>query len=203
MRRLNSQSASDARLIKTSVSEPTALAALFDRHARMIWGFACRRIGPGAADEIVSETFLRAFSHRTSYDYQQADARPWLYGIAINVMHEHARNDARSRRESERARASDPADSELDRVEDRTDAAARAPATAAALALLEPVDRETLLLYALADLSYGQIAIAMGVPTGTVRSRLNRARRLMRTQLNLADAEIDAVSEAQDKRTWT
>jgi RNA polymerase sigma-70 factor (ECF subfamily) len=203
MRGLHPTSASDARLIRRSVSEPQVFAALFDRHARLIWSYACRRIGPSAADEIVSETFLRAFSHRGSYDAQQLDARPWLYGIATNVLREHGRSEARNQRDAQQTGDRDVADGELERAEARTDAAAQVPATAAALARLEPVDRETLLLYALADLSYEQIAVAMAVPTGTVRSRLHRARRLMRTQLGLAQTTATPVSESQDERTRT
>lgn len=201
MRGLSSLSSSDARLIGVSVSKPQSFATLFDRHARAIWRYACRRVGVDAADEIVSETFLRAFSRRASYDARQTDARPWLYGIATNVLHEHARHEARSLRDAERSRDGDLSDGGIDRVEDRTDSAAQIPATAAALARLERVDRDTLLLYALADLRYEQIAIAMEVPVGTVRSRLNRARRLMQTQLGLADTDPSESSEATDERS--
>lgn len=194
-----SSSSSDASLIGASVSKPQAFARLFDRHARVIWRYACRRVGPAAADEIVSETFFRAFSRRAVYDARQPDARPWLYGIATNVVREHAREEARRNRDVGNPRESDLVDSEFDRVEAQADAAAQVPATAAALARLEPIDRETLLLYALADLHYEQIAIAMDVPVGTVRSRLNRARRLMRTQLGLA--ETGAPSSVADERS--
>jgi len=88
--RLTSTS-SDGSVIRASVSKPQAFAALFDRHARVIWGYACRRVGPAAADEVVNETFLRAFSGRSGYDVGLPDARPWLFGIATNVIREHAR----------------------------------------------------------------------------------------------------------------
>jgi RNA polymerase sigma factor (sigma-70 family) len=184
MRGLSSQQ-SDASLIGSSVAQPQAFARLFDRHARAIWRYACRRAGAVAADEIVSETFLRAFARRAGYDTARADARPWLYGIATNVLREQARDDARQHRE---IGGDEPGDDELDRVEARADAAAQAPATVAALARLEPADRDTLLLHALTDLSYEQIAVATDVPVGTVRSRLNRARRLLREELG-SDAE--------------
>jgi RNA polymerase sigma factor (sigma-70 family) len=191
MRALTSSS-SDASLIHASVSNPQAFAELFDRHAPVIWRYACRRAGAGAADEVVSETFLRAFSSRRAYNLKHPDARPWLYGIATNVLREYAREEARRGRGDERPSPSDLLDGELERVEARADAIAQVPATVAALARLEPVDRETLLLYALTDLDYQQIAIAMAVPVGTVRSRLNRARRRMRGQLGLADPGASA-----------
>jgi RNA polymerase sigma-70 factor, ECF subfamily len=194
-----SSSSSDASLIGASVSRPQAFATLFDRHARAIWRYACRRVGPEAADEVVGETFVRAFSGRAGYDSTQPDACPWLYGIATNVLHEQARDDARRHRDAETPRGGDLEDAELERVEARADAAARVPATAAALAGLEPVDRETLLLFALTDLRYEQIAMAMDVPVGTVRSRLNRARRLMRGKLGLPEA--DAPSRVADERS--
>ncbi len=194
-----SSSSSDAQLIGASVSKPQSFATLFDRHAPAIWRYACRRIGPGAADDVVSETFLRAFSRRAAYDLSVPDARPWLYGIATNVIREHARDEARRHRDIERRRENDLVEVEFDRVEARADAAAQVTATAAALAHLEPVDRETLLLYALTELHYEQIAIAMEVPVGTVRSRLNRARRLMRDQLGLAETAASATSDVADE----
>ena len=102
MRGLSSSSSSDAGLIGVSVSNPQCFAMLFDRHARAIWRYACRRAGLSGADEIVSETFLRAFPRRASYDARRPDARPWLYGIATNVLRERARHEARSHRDVER-----------------------------------------------------------------------------------------------------
>jgi RNA polymerase sigma factor (sigma-70 family) len=183
-------SSNDANVIGASLSQPQAFARVFDRHVRSIWRYACRRAGPAAADEIVSETFLRAFAGRADYDATRSDAAPWLYGIATNVLREHARREARRRRDA----AAGPPDGgldegDLDRAEARVDAMARVPATAAALARLEPEDRETLLLFALTDLGYERIATAMDVPVGTVRSRLHRARRVMRAELGLAEDE--------------
>jgi RNA polymerase sigma factor (sigma-70 family) len=193
-------SSSDARVIAASVSRPEAFARVFDRHARDIWRYACRRVGPVAAEEVVGETFLRAFSGRAAYDAKQIDARPWLYGIAINVIREQARAQARRGRDLESRRENDLVDGGLDRVEARADAAATVPATVAALAQLEPIDRETLLLYALTDLHYGEIATAMQVPVGTVRSRLNRARRQMQTQLGVAEPTTPDFADERNQR---
>jgi RNA polymerase sigma-70 factor (ECF subfamily) len=198
MRALSS-AVSDGSLIRASVSTPQAFATVFDRHAGPIWRYACRRVGPSGADEVVSETFSRAFTRRASYDGCHPDARPWLYGIATNVIREHARSEARHRRELEGRRELDFVDEELERVEARADAAAQVRTTAAALASLEAVDRETLLLYALTDLNYEQIATAMAAPVGTVRSRLSRARRLMRAQLGLAQATAGGASPVADE----
>lgn len=71
----------------------------------------------------------------------------------------------------------------VEEAEDRADASALAPRVVAALAELSPPDRDTLLLFALTDLDYEGVAVATGVPVGTVRSRLHRVRRRMRIQL--------------------
>ena len=95
------------------------------------------------------------------------------------------------------ARAVEPAESHggLDGVEQRVDAAAGAPRVAAALASLKPADRDAVLLLALADLDYEAIAIATGVPVGTVRSRLSRARRQLQNKLGLAQASASRTTE--------
>jgi len=126
------------------------------------------------------------------------DARPWLYGIATNVLREHAREEVRRKRDVSASDELDDAD--FERVQARADATARIAATVEALASLEPVDRETLLC-ALTDLRYEQIAIATCVPVGTVRSRLNRARRLMQAQLGTgeAGASSDAAEEGSGR----
>lgn len=77
---------SDAELIERSWGEPEAFAVLFDRYAADIHHYAARRLGTGAADDLVAETFLAAFRRRTSYDTARAGARPWLYGIATTLI---------------------------------------------------------------------------------------------------------------------
>jgi RNA polymerase sigma-70 factor (ECF subfamily) len=179
---------SDSGVIEQSLADPAVFAVLFDRHYERIWRYACRRAGPAIADELASETFLRAFAARAKYDQGQLDARPWLYGIATNLLRGHRRAEARRWRAY--ARAAEPSGTHggLDGLEQRVDAAARAPGVAAALASLKRVDRDALLLLALADLDYEAIAIATGVPVGTVRSRLNRARRQLQGELGPAHA---------------
>jgi len=104
-------------------------------------------------------------------------------GIATNLLRKHARTEHRRRNAYARAAERDGAGGGLDGADGRVDASARGPAVAAALARLQPVDRDSLLLLALTDLDYEGIAIATGVPVGTVRSRLHRARRHLRIEL--------------------
>ncbi len=178
---------SDADIIADSVDDPSGFAVIFDRHYDAIWGYLDRRVGRGLADELTADTFVRAFATRGRYDLAYRAARPWLYGIATNLVRRHARAEERRRRAYSRAAEPDQTGGGLDGAEARADAAALGPAVAAALARLQAPDRDSLLLLALTDLDYGGIAIATGVPVGTVRSRLHRARRHLRVELALAE----------------
>ncbi|GAA2298560.1 RNA polymerase sigma factor [Nonomuraea roseoviolacea subsp. roseoviolacea] len=178
--------ASDADLIRRSFEEPEAFAAVFDRHAPVLHRYAARRLGHDAAEDVVSETFLAAFEHRHRYQSGQADARPWLYGIASNVI------GKRRRREVARYRAYvrggvDPAEITGVPVEDGVGTLAVNRPLVAALAGLRTGDRDVLLLVAWAELTYEEVAEALDVPVGTVRSRLNRARKKVRQALEGAN----------------
>jgi RNA polymerase sigma-70 factor (ECF subfamily) len=174
----------DAQVIAASVRDPARFAVVFDRHHDEIWAYLARRVGRGLAEELASETFVHAFAARASYDPAYRDARPWLYGIATNLVRKHARTEERRRRAYARTLEREDTAGELDMVASRVDAAGRARAVAAALSRLSPADRDTLLLFALTDLDYEGIAIATGVPVGTVRSRLHRVRRHLQAALS-------------------
>ncbi len=177
-------SESDREAVGSSTGRPEAFAALFDRHYRAIWRYLCRRAGPTTADDLAGETFLRAFAGRTRYDDAQEDARPWLYGIATNLLREDARREARQIRAYARAAEPSGGGGEVEEAEGRADASVLAPRVLAALGELSPADRDTLLLFALSDLDYEGVAVATGVPVGTVRSRLHRVRRRLRLELD-------------------
>lgn len=177
---------SDSDVIRSSLTEPDAFVTLFERHFDSILGYLARRADSDVGSELASEVFVTAFARRSRYDLARSDATPWLYGIAANLLHRRRRSEARQLRAYARtgvdpAWVADPAD--------RPD-----PALAAALGALKPADRETLLLLAWADLDYEQIAEALAIPVGTVRSRLNRARRQLREAL--ADDPILRPEEA-------
>src|SRR5579875_1856264 len=86
---------SDAELIGRSVGDPLEFAAIFDRHSGEILRYAHARLGADLAEDVTAETFLAAFRHRGRYDTARADARPWLYGIAIRQVGKHKRAEAR------------------------------------------------------------------------------------------------------------
>ena len=173
---------SDADLIVGSLTEPELFAALFDRHASAVHRYLGRRVGD-LADDLLSDTFLIAFRRRTAYRPEHVDVRPWLLGIATNLLHAHARTERRRYRALARAGVDPATAAGSDDVHARVDAAALRGPLAAALAGLKERDRDVLLLFAWGQLGYEEIAAVLEVPVGTVRSRLNRARRQTRAVL--------------------
>jgi len=185
----------DGVVIGRSRQEPELFAVLFRRHAAGIGRYAARRLGPGLAEDIVAETFLAAFRHRDRYDVTRQDARPWLYGIAGNLIRRQYRDEARQLRALARTGIDPVAESFTDRADARLAADATSRAVAAAIASLDPGQRDVVLLIAWAELTYDQVAEALGVPDGTVRSRMSRARARLRTAL----AGVDPRNVADDK----
>ncbi|MGH3286835.1 MAG: RNA polymerase sigma factor, partial [Streptosporangiaceae bacterium] len=112
----------DAALIERSWHEPEAFAVLYDRHAAPIHRFAGRRLGDQLAGDVVGETFLAAFRRRKRYDLRRADARPWLYGIAANLIGKHRRAEVRMFRAFARTGIDPVADSHADRADSRISA---------------------------------------------------------------------------------
>jgi RNA polymerase sigma-70 factor (ECF subfamily) len=168
----------DGTLIERSArGRPDAFVEVVRRHEVAVHGFLARRAGRQVAADLLGEVWVRAFAGRGGYDPAYADARPWLFGIARNVLRAHwrARPDANP--------ASDRAEDPWDEVIDRLDSAGRAHALTAAVGALPPAEREVLLLVAWEQLTPAQAALALGVPPGTARSRLHRARAALRLVL--------------------
>lgn len=172
----------DAMLVLGSVQAPEAFGGLFDRHAAEVHRYLARRIG-AAADDLLAETFLVAFERRSRYDPDRPDARPWLYGIASRLLHRHRRDEVRAYRALSRVGVDPALPSPADGAAARVDADTAVRGLAATLASLAAGDRDVLLLYAWADLGYAEIAEALEIPVGTVRSRLHRARGRLRAAL--------------------
>lgn len=155
---------------------------LFDTYADQLYRYLSRRVGADTAHDLVSETFLAAFRQRRRYDPQAAVVRAWLYGIATNLARRHARQEVRALRALSKADArSGVAQGGHDgAVADRVDAQSMARQLAPALADLSDGDRDVLLLTSWAELSTVEVAEALGIPVGTVRSRLHRVRQRLR-----------------------
>lgn len=176
---------SDAELIETSLVDPSAFAGIFDRHFRAIFRFTRGRVGRQLAEDLASETFVVAFGRRHTYDLSREDARPWLYGIAVNLLRENRRTEERRLR----AYARVPADFESapDESGDHLDSR-----VSAALLELSHEERNLILLLTWADLTYEQLADALDLPVGTIRSRVSRVRSKLRDRLTPVEASIEA-----------
>jgi RNA polymerase sigma factor (sigma-70 family) len=173
----------DAQLIASSRDSPDDFALVFDRHAVAIHGYIARRLGSAEADDLVGQTFLIAFERRHRYDEMRADARPWLYGIATNLVGRRRRDEVRQFNAYARTGIDRDSGSFVNEVANRLDAEAASRALYGVLAGLRPVERDVLLHYAWEELSYPEIAQALDIPIGTVRSRLHRARQALRSAL--------------------
>src|SRR5215469_6169731 len=176
----------DAAVIARSLRDPEEFATVFRRHAPDINRYVVRRLGDGAADDVVADTFLTAFRLRSRYQQDRPDARPWLYGIATNLISRHRRAEVRQYRALARTGLDPVTESFAERADARVSADTESRRLAAALAGLPAGHRNALLLVAWGDLSYEEAAAALGVPVGTVRSRLSRARARLRKALGVA-----------------
>ena len=153
----------------------------FEQHVGTIHRYAARRVGEHEAWDVVAETFRVALERFADYDEDRGVERAWLYGIASNILRRHARTEARQLRARAHAAAArgmlgDPLlDSDA-----RLDAVGEAERVAAAVEELTPDDRELLVLVVWERLSSTEVAEVLGIPAGTVRSRLRRIRAELR-----------------------
>ena len=169
----------DGALVEWSMhGRPDAFVEVVQRHEVAVHGFLARRARPDLADDLLGEVWLRAFAARSGYDPAHADALPWLYGIARNVLREYWRAGLHEAK----APAPDVVDP-WDEVNARLDSAAWARSLAAAVRALPASEREVLLLVAWEQLTPAEAANVLGIPQGTARSRLHRARTALRLAL--------------------
>lgn len=112
---------SDASLIEGSLSSPALFSQLFERHAGAVHRYLSKRVGAIDAEDLVGETCATAYRTRGTFRPERSDARPWLFGIATNLVHHYWRAEARRlRRDTRASRASvdtdDPGDEATTRV---------------------------------------------------------------------------------------
>jgi RNA polymerase sigma factor (sigma-70 family) len=171
----------DAEIFQRSILDPDAFREIFERHASTVHAYARKRIGMTAGEEILAQTFLTAFEKRARFDLSYESARPWLLGIATNIIRHHLREE----REHLTALGKMFREQPEDPVDDvaRLDAQRMNPRLIAALLALSDDDRETFLLLALGQLTYEEVASALRIPIGTVRSRIHRARMHLRERV--------------------
>jgi RNA polymerase sigma factor (sigma-70 family) len=171
----------DAQLVQESRSgRRDAFVDLVDRHVGPVHAYLARRAGRPAADELLAEVWARAWGARGTYDVSYPDALPWLYGIARNVLRSHWRVQAH-----EGGVGGPEAFDPWAEADDRLDAGGRLPAVLDAVRALPADERDVLLLVAWEQLAPAEAALVLGIPQGTARSRLHRARHAVRARLDL------------------
>jgi RNA polymerase sigma-70 factor (ECF subfamily) len=164
---------------RSGAGDADAFALLFERHANAIYNYCFRRVGDwSAAEDLLSVVFLEAWRRRHK-DLPPGKVLPWLYGIATNVVRNRRRSDRRYRAALARVPASpaepDPGEEVLERLDDEH----RIGRALELLAKLPRRQQDVFVLCAWSELSYEDAAFALGIPVGTVRSRLSRARQSM------------------------
>ena len=182
----------DLEMLAASLTDPDRFAGLFDRYHAEIRRYAASRLGGELADDVASDAFLVAFRSRHRFTGDRSgggNVRAWLYGIATNLIRRHHRDEERRYRALARVGvdAGTTAHGDEDAATARLAATQARAALAAALAGLTAGDRDALLLVAVGQLDYAEVAAALGIPAGTVGSRLTRARRTIRAALGGVD----------------
>ncbi|MET7336760.1 RNA polymerase sigma factor [Nonomuraea sp. NPDC005650] len=167
----------DDELVARFRLDPEEFTAVYDRYFREVYLYVAGRLDVQAGEDIAAETFCLAFRDRERFDPTRGGVRPWLFGIATNLMARHRRKEARHYRALARTSADPPADSHEGRVVDTVTAQRMGPRLARALATLNRGERDVLTLSYLAELTHQEVADALGISYGTVGSRLNRARK--------------------------
>lgn len=180
---MTDDSRSDADLLAGLARQPELMGVLYERHARAVSRYLSRRVGPAAAEDLLSEVFIAGLSASARVAaHDSGSALPWLYGIARNVLRAYLRRHAPP------AQAYRDPGMDWAAVDDRLDALAQRGRLRAALDGLPDTDRELLLLVAWEGLSPAEAGAALGISPVAARSRLHRARKRAMQALRQAPA---------------
>jgi RNA polymerase sigma factor (sigma-70 family) len=163
---------------------------LFSAHARVVYNHAFRLTGNwSAAEEVVSLTFLEAWRLRATVRPEGGSLLPWLLGITLNV----ARNASRAARRHQAAMTRLPPPRTVpdfaDELAGRLDDARQLEQVHAAIKNLRRTEQDVIALCVWSGLDYAEAAEALGIPVGTVRSRLSRARRKLQARQDRKDRQ--------------
>jgi RNA polymerase sigma-70 factor (ECF subfamily) len=172
---------------------PEDFLDLFWRHGPAVHAYLARRTGREDADDLLSEVWLRAFRGQANYDRRWPDARPWLYGIARNVLRAHWRRAGRTEGAPLDVLASDP----WSDTDSRLDAVALQGTLRRILAILSDDEREVLYLVTWEQLTPAEVAVALAIPQGTARSRLHRALSVLRREMAV-DAAVPTPASPKE-----
>jgi RNA polymerase sigma factor (sigma-70 family) len=163
---------------RVRAGDKDAFGVLFEEHARAVYNHAFRLTGNwSTAEEVVSLTFLEAWRLRSTVRPEGGSLLPWLLVIALNVARNVSRTTRRQQAAMSRLQPGTDVPDFADELAGRLDDATQLEAVRAALTRLRRGERDVLALCVWSGLNYAEAAEALGVPVGTVRSRLSRARR--------------------------
>lgn len=160
--------------------------ALFDGHVDAVHRYVSRRIGPVDARDLVAEVFRIALERLDRYDAERGSERAWLLGIATNLLRHRWRQERRRLAALARLDTAEATHDDTAAVADQVDADRRVRRLVARLDELSPEDRDLLVLVAWEGLPHRDVAEVMGIPVGTVGSRLHRIRQFLR------EGDVDA-----------
>ncbi|MFF0392225.1 RNA polymerase sigma factor [Kitasatospora sp. NPDC004615] len=178
-----------------------AFALLFDEYAKAVYLHAIRATGNrDLADDVVSLTFLEAWRLREKLRGEVLNPRAWLLGIATNVLRNTTRAARRHRAAMSRLPPREPLPDFADEVVGRIVDADLAAAAVRALGQLRRGEREVFMLVVWSGLGYAEAAQALGVPVGTVRSRLSRARDRLHKIVSAEQSSVRGRPEPQSAR---
>jgi RNA polymerase sigma factor (sigma-70 family) len=172
------------------ITDPRAFEVAFGVHFPPVYRFIARRVGAALAEDLAAETFAVAYRRRAEYEPGRGSLRSWLYGIANNLVRNHWRAEQHLLLLDARVLPEADLSADPDVIDQRVTAALLAPRLATALSQLGADQREVLLLHAWAELSHDEIAAALQIAPGTARSRLSRARAVLREQLGDFDFDL-------------
>jgi RNA polymerase sigma-70 factor (ECF subfamily) len=176
--------------VVASVEHPHRFEAIFEQYHRSVYEYLARSVGRDRADEYAGDVFVAGFGARARYDPERGSVRAWLFGIAANIRRTRARSDWRGRRAWDRVGGErDGHEGGFELVEEGLDYGKRLAWVAELVGELSETDRDVLVLFACNELTYPEIAQALGIELGTVRSRLARARARLR-ELIVASGEV-------------
>lgn len=187
----------DADQVERSLADPDAFSVLFERHAGSVHRYLVRRVGPQNAEDLVGETFSTAFRLRARYDFSRPDSRPWLFGIATNLARHFWRSERRGLARLPHAATAPMQHDHSDEATSRAFFASQEGAVAHALGHLDDAHLDVLLLVAGPGFTYEEVSVALGIPIGTVRSRMSRTRQRLRELLGGSGQYLHGTPNAE------
>jgi RNA polymerase sigma factor (sigma-70 family) len=188
----------DATRLRASLADPAVFSVVFDDYFDVVYRYAARRVGPMVAEDITAETFTVAFDQRDRFDPARGRCSSWLLGIATNLIRRHYRSETRRLAAVARLRAQPSAASTAPSAEGPELHGYALDRISSGLAVLSASQRDLISLVDGAGLTYREAATALGLPLGTVQSRLSRARAILRDHVGI-DPALNVRSEETDQ----